>query len=169
MTENEVLGRLYRILTNVTNDIWDRLSFWKKASDVEFNDKNNLENYRSPAMLKRNTAYSVGDVAYTSVASNGLMFLCTTKGTTASTMPSTYTPTMLRGSVVTDGTAKFLACDKVPCPSPISNVTYVMPTVSAVNSVNEQLTANGKKFHFAYKNGKYGYTLNGDIDTFIPF
>lgn len=38
MTENKVTGKKYRILTDAVNDIWDRISFWTKASDIEYND-----------------------------------------------------------------------------------------------------------------------------------
>ena len=38
MTENKVTGKKYRILTDAVNDIWDRISFWTKASDIEYDD-----------------------------------------------------------------------------------------------------------------------------------
>lgn len=40
--EVEVTGRKYRIWDAV-NSIWKRISYWTKASDVEFNDGLNLE------------------------------------------------------------------------------------------------------------------------------
>lgn len=43
MTENIVTGKKYRVLTDAENDQWDRISFWTKASDIEFEDGKNLE------------------------------------------------------------------------------------------------------------------------------
>lgn len=43
MQENQVSGKKYRILTDAVNDIWDRISFWTKASDVEMNDGSTAE------------------------------------------------------------------------------------------------------------------------------
>ena len=37
MTENIVTGKHYRIMTDLTNSVWSRISFWKKASDVDLN------------------------------------------------------------------------------------------------------------------------------------
>lgn len=36
-------GRKYRVLANAETNSWYRLSFWKKASDVEFDDGTILE------------------------------------------------------------------------------------------------------------------------------
>lgn len=43
MSEQIVTGKKYRILTDVAQKIWQRVSFWTKASDVEFNDGNDAE------------------------------------------------------------------------------------------------------------------------------
>ena len=43
VTENIVTGKHYRILTDLTNSVWSRISFWKKASDVELNYGSNLQ------------------------------------------------------------------------------------------------------------------------------
>lgn len=40
--EVKVTGRKYRIWDAV-NNIWKRISYWTKATDVEFNDGTNLE------------------------------------------------------------------------------------------------------------------------------
>ena len=45
MTENLVIGKKYRILTDTENDVWDRVSFWTKASDVELDDGETLQQY----------------------------------------------------------------------------------------------------------------------------
>lgn len=43
MTENLREGHFFRVLKDKATDTWDRLSFWTKARDVEFNDGRNLE------------------------------------------------------------------------------------------------------------------------------
>ena len=167
MTENTVLGKFYRILTDVTNDVWDRISYWKKASDVEFNDGSNLENNKPIAILQRSTAYSVGAVAYIDSAPSWVMLRCTTAGTTAVTQPTTYATISSAGTVITDGTAKFTVYDKRPS-STLSTSSYQIPTMSLVYNLNSQLTANGQNFYFAYSNGQYGYKL-GSSGSFRPF
>lgn len=41
--ERIVTGQKYRILSDFSNKIWDRISFWTKASDVEMDDGSNVE------------------------------------------------------------------------------------------------------------------------------
>ena len=43
MSEQIVTGKKYRILTDVAQKIWQRVSFWTKSSDVEFNDGKTAE------------------------------------------------------------------------------------------------------------------------------
>lgn len=43
MAENIVTGRKYRILTDAAQQLWDRVSFWSKASDTEYNDGKDAE------------------------------------------------------------------------------------------------------------------------------
>ena len=42
-TEVVKTGKIYRILSDEVNKIWDKISFWNKASDTEFNDGKNAE------------------------------------------------------------------------------------------------------------------------------
>lgn len=43
MSTNIVTGKKYHILTDLTNKVWSIISFWTKASDVEFNDGKSAE------------------------------------------------------------------------------------------------------------------------------
>lgn len=43
MSETIVTGKKYRILTDVAQKVWQRVSFWTKSSDVEFNDGKTAE------------------------------------------------------------------------------------------------------------------------------
>lgn len=58
--------------------------------------------------IRRATAYSVNDVALCQSASDSLIFLCTTAGTTAVSEPTGYA-TITDGNTITDGTAVFKA------------------------------------------------------------
>ena len=43
INEQIVTGRKFRKLVDETNKIWQRISFWTKAADVEFNDGKTAE------------------------------------------------------------------------------------------------------------------------------
>ena len=43
INETIVTGRKFRKLANAATKQWQRLSFWHKASDCEFNDGKNAE------------------------------------------------------------------------------------------------------------------------------
>ena len=43
INEQIVTGRKFRRLKNEETKLWERLSIWKKAVDVEFNDGKNAE------------------------------------------------------------------------------------------------------------------------------
>lgn len=43
VNEQIVTGRKFRKLVDEASKLWQRISFWTKASDVEFDDGNNLE------------------------------------------------------------------------------------------------------------------------------
>ena len=43
VNEQIVTGRKFRKLVDGAAKLWERISFWKKASDVEFDDGNNFE------------------------------------------------------------------------------------------------------------------------------
>lgn len=170
MTENLVSGKKYRILIDEANDIWDRISFWTKAADVYYNDNTSAEANKPVNMLKRSSAYTVGTIAYVAEAPSWVMLKCTTAGTTAATVPSTYSTISSVGTVITDGTAKFTVYDARPNAT-LSTSAYQIPAMSLVNGLNSELTANGKKFYFDYQNSKYGYntSANRSSSTFVPF
>lgn len=43
VNETIVTGRKFRKLIDESSKLWQRISFWKKACDVEFNDGGNAE------------------------------------------------------------------------------------------------------------------------------
>ncbi len=58
MNENIVTGKKYRILVDELSNLWDRISFWTKASDVEFDDGTVLESKMNDVASKADTADS---------------------------------------------------------------------------------------------------------------
>ena len=170
MTENIVTGKKYRILTDAANDIWDRISFWAKASDVQYDDNTTAEANKAVAILKRNASYTIGTVAYESSAPSWVLLRCTQAGTTASVIPSTYSTISSVGTVITDGTARFTVYDVRPSGT-LSNSEYQVPAMSLVNGLDAELTANGNKFYFDYQDDKYGYNTSASREaaTFVPF
>jgi hypothetical protein len=62
--------------------------------------------------LRRATAYSVNDMVLCQSASDSLIFICTTAGTTAVQQPMGYT-TIADGNTIADGTAVFKAVDLI--------------------------------------------------------
>ena len=58
--------------------------------------------------IRRATAYAINDFALCQSASNSLIFVCTTAGTTAVQQPTGYA-TITDGNTITDGTAVFKA------------------------------------------------------------
>lgn len=176
MTENPVTGRKYRILTNATTDTWDRISFWTKASDVEYNDSSTAEDNKPINIIKRSTAYDVGVIGYVPTAPSWVMLKCTTSGTTLATLPSTYQTITEVGRVITDGTAKFTVYDVRPQTTLSSGSPYQIPAMNTVSDLSDELIAtngNNEKvgFYFDYQNGHYGYNTSPtrESSTFTSF
>lgn len=62
-------------------------------------------------MLKRNKAYAIGDIAYSSYLPSWARLECVTAGTTATTVPHALGTTQIAGQYITDGTAIFILDD----------------------------------------------------------
>lgn len=43
INETIITGRKYRVMKDKLQSLWERISFWTKATDVEFNDGTNLQ------------------------------------------------------------------------------------------------------------------------------
>lgn len=70
------------------------------------------ENAMDFNMLKRNKAYSIGDIAYSSYLPSWARLECVTAGITADTVPSSLTTVSMKaGQYITDGTAIFILDD----------------------------------------------------------
>lgn len=69
------------------------------------------ENAMDFNMLKRNKAYSIGDIAYSSYLPSWARLECVKAGTTATTVPPALGTTQIAGQYITDGTAIFILDD----------------------------------------------------------
>ena len=69
------------------------------------------ENAMDFNMLKRNKAYSIGDIAYSSYLPSWARLECVTAGTTADTVPSSITMMSRAGLLVSDGTVTWIVDD----------------------------------------------------------
>ena len=171
MSERIVTGKAYRILRETT---WDKLSFWKKASDVEYNDGSTMQDNKPIAILQRNHEYRVGEIAYEHSAPSWALLECITQGITAETVPDDYkrlSNISGPGTVITDGTAQFVVYNIVPSVV-LSSSPYMIPAMSLIGDIRGNLTAsNGEEFYFDVHDGVYGYNTdpNRAIETFRAF
>ena len=62
-------------------------------------------------MLKRNKAYSIGDIAYSSYLPSWARLECVTAGTTADTVPSSMNTVSSGGVLISDGTVTWIVDD----------------------------------------------------------
>lgn len=97
--------------------------------------------------VRRKTAYAVNDFVLCQSASDALIFICTTAGTTAIQEPKAY-QTVTDGNTVTDGTAVFKAVSvsgQITQISKIGNLSSLNTTdkssmVAAINEVNTKVS-----------------------------
>lgn len=69
------------------------------------------ENAMDFNMLKRNKAYSIGDIAYSSYIPSWARLECVKAGTTGDTIPNTLTTVSSGGTLISDGTVTWLVDD----------------------------------------------------------
>lgn len=171
MANDTPVSKKYRILKNENTDTWDRISFWTKGSDVHFNDDSTVQSLKPTNTLRRNTSYSIGDVAFEKTASSNYMLYCEVAGITAATTPSGYA-NATRGILITDGTAKFRVYDIIPL-SLIMSEECTVPSLSVVDDLKSKLVASDNtNFYFGkHSNGYYGFYTSDSrtADTFHTF
>ena len=63
LNENVVTGRKYRHCTDVQAKLWERISFWRKASDIEFDDGKSAQT-KIGAIKGITTSKNVTDTGY---------------------------------------------------------------------------------------------------------
>lgn len=181
MTENKISDK-YRILKDAVNDVWDRISFWTKASDVELEMDGTTTNLQDAyklfghAIVRRSKAYNIGDVVYSNNSKSWAMFICSRMGTTHTSEPSSYTVAD-PGLNFYDGSAMFTTYSVKPIQSFTNDGQdpYYIPASNLVYALDSELTANvdgvAKKFYLDYHNNRYGFNIqeNRDPNSFIAF
>jgi hypothetical protein len=119
--------------------------------------------------IRRKTAYAVNDFALCQSASDSLIFVCTTAGTTAIQEPTAYA-TVTDGNTVTDGTAVFKAVSVSGQITKLSKtedlIAYVQTTLTASKAyaVGEQFIYNGFLYEATASIAQGGtIVINGNV------
>lgn len=173
MKEINVTGQFYRILVDKTNKIWHRLSFWTKASDVQFDDGSFLQNKTfGHAILKRSSDYKEGDIAYCTNTPSWVMLKCVVAGKTASLEPADYKAIQLSGVQIVDGTATFVIQDKRTSKA-LSDSNNDTPTTALAKETMENAVTNAFQADatdvYVGVEGKLHFVDNKGTDTALDF
>lgn len=147
-TENIVKNKYYRILKDKTNAIWDRISFWTHADDVELSSGTSLSSDLTAKQTKIDATQSDFAQVETSPTTHAY-----TKGQMLIYNNQLYRvkAAIAVGNTLTEGT----------------NIELV-----SVSTLSSMLTANtGNAFYFDVKDGKYGFypTASKTASQFVPF
>ncbi len=173
MKELKVGGKFYRILTDSVNDIWTRISFWTKASDVQFEDGSYLEGkVFGHSILERNKTYNVGDICYCNSAPSWVRLQCSAAGTTAANEPAGYAAITAAAQTVLDGTATFTVID-LRLATSLSTSNTQPASVGLVKSASDAAsaasTAAGKVKVYVGSDGKLHFTNSAGADSALNF
>lgn len=139
MTDN-IVHKKYRVLVDEVNDVWDRISWWKKSEDVHLSDGTDLDTdlTNKQTLIDANIA-NLATIESTSVATHVY-----TKGQLLVYNNQLYRviASIAVGNTLTVGT----------------NIQAV--TISNLSSM--LVATDGTQFYFDYKDGKYGFYPNAN-------
>lgn len=142
---------------NITNGNFDLELATFNVSETTISDIVNTYPtiHKTNNQLRRATAYAVNDFVFCQSASDALIFVCTTAGTTAVQEPTAYA-SVASGSSVTDGTAVFKAYnlyswieEKAPKSHASTGTTYGIGTTTkyghckTINGLTQSSHADG--------------------------
>ena len=147
-TENIVKNKYYRILKDKTNSIWDRISFWTHADDVELTGGTTLSSDLTAKQTKIDATQS--DFAQ------------------VETSPSTHAYT--KGQMLIYNNQLY----RVKAAIAVGNTLTVGTNIEvvSVSTLSSMLTAtSGNQFYFDYKDNKPGFypTASKTASQFVPF
>ena len=147
-TENIVKGKYYRILKDKTNKIWDRISYWTHADDVELSSGATLSSDLTAKQTKITATQSDFGQVETSPTTHAY-----TKGQMLIYNNQLYRvkAAIAVGATLTVGT----------------NIEAI-----SVSTLSSMLTAaNGNQFYFDYKDSKPGFypSASKTASEFVPF
>ena len=146
MTEN-IVHRKYRILTDAFNDVWDRISFWHAAEDIELSNGTNLET----DLANKNTALNA---------------ICTNF---APIETSPATSQHARGEMLIYNDHLYRVKAAIASGDTLTVGTNIEERNTSTLS-QHLVASNGDQFYFDYKDGKYGFypSASKAASEFIP-
>lgn len=147
VTEN-IVHKKYRILIDDISDIWDRISFWRAASDIELSSGTDLETDLAEKQTKINANQTnLAQVENTNKATH------------------VYT----KGQLLVNNNQLY----RVIAAIAVGNTLTVGTNIQAmsISNLSSMLTAStGIQFYFDYKDGKPGFYPNANktASEFVP-
>lgn len=139
MKEIITTGRKYRVLADKSTKTWHRISYWTKASDVEFDDGSVLEGKAfGHAMLERSKAYEVGDIAYCASAPSWVRLKCITAGKSAAKEPKGYADINTSTTQIQDGSVTFTIEDVRLTAYSKNASDNTTPSIAALNQMESE-------------------------------
>ena len=147
MTEN-IVHKKYRILVDAINDIYDRISMWRKSSDIYLTDGSALDT----TLSNMNTVIGKNLTNFAQVESSTTSAHAYIKGNLLILNNQLYrvkAAIAVGGTIITSGST--------------ANVEAI-----SVSTLSSMLTAsNGSYFYFDYVSGHYGFYTDASKTTFI--
>lgn len=147
-TENIVKNKYYRILKDKTNAIWDRISFWTHADDVELTNGTTLSYDLSDKDAKITGTQS--DFAQ------------------VETSPTTHA--YVKGQMLIYNNQTYRVIAAIAVGNTLTVGTNIEPI--SVSTLSSMLTASdGKQFYLDVKDGSYGFypSASKTPSEFVPF
>ena len=147
-TENIVKNRYYRILKDKTNAIWDRISFWTHADDVELTGGATL----SSDLTAKQTKIDATQNDFAQVESS----------------PTTHA--YIRGQMLLYNNQLYRVTQNIAVGATLIVGTNIEAV--SVSTLSSMLTAtNGNGFYFDVKDGTPGFypTASKTASEFVPF
>ena len=147
-TENIVTGKFYRILKDKTNHIWDRISYWTHADDVELSNGTSLSTDLTAKQTKIDATQS--DFAQ------------------VETSPTTHA--YVKGQMLLYNNQLYRVKAAIASGATLTVGTNI--EVVSVSTLSSMLTAtNGNQFYFDVKDGTPGFypSASKTASQFVPF
>lgn len=138
VTEN-IVHKKYRILIDDISDIWDRISFWRAAEDIELTDGNDLETDLTDKQTK----------------------ITANQKNLAQVESTTVAHVYVKGQLLIYRNQLY----RVLLPLAIGDTLVVGTNIEAVSvsTLSSMLTASdGSQFYFDYLDGKPGFYPNAN-------
>ena len=148
MTEN-IAHKKYRILVDAINDIYDRISFWRKAEDIELTDGSDLDTKLS---------------GMNTLISSNISNLATVEASTTASQPYVKGNMLVLNGQLYKVIAAIAQGATIVTSGAAANVEAV-----TVGTLSNMVTASdGAFFYFDYVDGHYGFYTDSAKTNFVP-